>query len=592
MKLFDVLYTNKDYDGRALISSNNANACNFILQSQGKLGNSYKVTSILDVGESSFPEILVSEYYSKRVDGKQSTFNIKDVYNNMDFTKFSEGQIASLRDLLNIPETPDYTDKFEEIQESIQDLSDADVDTNKKVDTNSKNIDSIKTSVSNIQKNYGTRITTNENNIKRHTTSINNINDRLNNQDDSKEIFLTTKNFFNIGNTKPDDSPVLENFSDIFHPYTYIDGEWYNPFLLELNKYTDANYSLEPAKVICKMSRFCTIENLNEYSINSIYNGKNPFEVTELDNFNQFHKMICRFAKKIGKTNNTVHFFVLNIKFSNCHNGRFYKYEPIYDKDGYCIYYIHRQYNSPLVNILGFNMDTIKDRYDFNNNEYEGFTNLKRKFIIQSNRYIWNVTDHIFEYNPYCYKDNTALFVKKRGRISPANIHNVLHEYTNNKVDLINNKLKYSIYKFIHPYKWYFFYDKKYNLDTLSNVLSFNTETIKRMFNCNDGYIPSSIPSLSSINSKNFLKTEIQEFSQSDSIPGVWLSGKYTIYIGNYIAPKHRRSLNYEKKHRTKKYIIGEPIIMLKIYGIVVMDTITDFLKVKILKDSSTVKYL
>lgn len=593
MKLFDVLYTNKDYDGRALISSNNANACNFILQSQGKLGNSYQITSILDVGESSFPEILISEYYSKRVDNKKSSFSIKDVYDNMEFNKFSEEQITSLKDLLNIPEVPDYTDKFEEIQESIQDLSDADVDIKKKVNTNSKSIDSIRSSVSYIQGNYSTRIQANENNIIKNSNNITTINNRLNNQDTSlgkKEVFITNKNFYSIGNPEFDDSPTLESFGDLFNPPTYIEGEWYNPFLIELDSYTNKNYTLEPAKIICRMSRFITVENLNTFSIVDIYNNKDPFNVTELDNCNQFHKMICRFAKKVEENlNNISHFYVLNIKFNNCHNGRFYHYEPLYDKDGYCIYEIHRKTTNRVIYIEGFNMNTIKDRHNFNNNQYKGFTNPNRKLIIQSNRYIWNVTDHIFEYNPYCYKNNTAIFVKKKGTISPINIYNALSEYTDKKIKIPNSKFKYSIYKFVFPYKWFFAYNKAYNLEKLSNVFNENVETLKQMFSCNEDYIPKTIKTRSLISSKEFEGKTIQTVDDSKNQPGIAISGKYTIYIGNYIAQKHHRStqLKYQGRH-----MIGEPVMMLKIQGIKVVDNSNSNYRIKILKDNSVIKYL
>lgn len=589
MKLFDVLYTNKDYDGRALISSNNANACNFILQSQGKLGNSYQVTSILDVGESSFPEILISEYYSKKADNKQSTFNIKDVYNNMDFTKFSEDQIASLRNLLNIPEAPDYTDKFEEIQENIQDLSDADVDIKKKIDTNSNNINSIKTSVSTIQTNYGNRITTNENNIKKHTTSINTINDRLNNQDDSKEIFLTNKNFFNIGDEKYDDPPTFYSFSDIFSPTTHINGNWVNPFLQELNQYTNNNYSLEPAKVICRVSTFCTIENLKTFSIKNIYNNKNPFKITELDNQNEFHKMICRFAKNIDEGNCINHFFVLNIKFSNCRNGRFHKYKLLYDKDGYCIYHISKIASSNTVYIKGFNLDTIKEYYAFTNNAYEEFNNPKKKFIIQSNRYIWNVTDHIFTYNPYCYKNNYAIFIKKTGYSTKGDILNLLDEYVDGDGTIPIIKNRYISYKFCCPFFWSFANDKKFNFDRLSKVLSGDIDTIKQILGCNENYIKetSFSDAIYPINIDNLNKNLLYK-SDTENNVDIYLTGHRTIYIGNYISPKNKRSHNIFL--HPKHHIIGKPIIKIKFYGLVIDNNNT--LTVNISNQNSFMKKL
>lgn len=66
MELFQVEYKNGSNEGIATISCNTAKECQFLLQSSGRLGNSYSIYGIKHIGETNLPQGLVSEYWNNK----------------------------------------------------------------------------------------------------------------------------------------------------------------------------------------------------------------------------------------------------------------------------------------------------------------------------------------------------------------------------------------------------------------------------------------------------------------------------------------------------------------------------------------------
>lgn len=101
MKLFNIYYTNKEYEGTAVVAACSANKASLLLQSAGRLNSGkYKCQSILEIGCSDYPaERIVSEAFSRISRPEPSTPEPGNPV--FDITSLTKEEIAVLREKLN-----------------------------------------------------------------------------------------------------------------------------------------------------------------------------------------------------------------------------------------------------------------------------------------------------------------------------------------------------------------------------------------------------------------------------------------------------------------------------------------------------------